>query len=143
MKRHQRIKRAREELERLDIKIARVYSAIQDEHKHFKKLLSNLKTANDPLHTLVQDFCLRQSRVNQVVLSKLHDIVSLSEYGGPGLRQRRRKGEEERPQDTMDIDGRLGLDAPGDRDEETDGEDEEAKAQVGGIINFISDLATN
>lgn len=140
MKRHQRIKRAHEELERLHIEIARVYEATQHEKEHFARVLKSLRDDKDPLLIVVEDHSIRRSRVNDVIIARLKQIVAIPGYTGPPLVRRCRKGEVVLGHKTNDI----GIPGPSEQEdsdlEDNLGDQEEIEAQVGGLIDFIADL---
>ncbi|KAJ2923545.1 hypothetical protein H1R20_g13546, partial [Candolleomyces eurysporus] len=140
MKRHQRIKRAHEEIKRLHVEILRVYSAIEAEHDHFKHTLRKLEEDQDPIHIVVDEFCRRRSRVNRAIMQVLYEIVDLPTYQGPKLIRGRRKGEPEGDVGAMETDFRGSVDELKDLEEELD-IDDDAEAQVSGIVDFISSMA--
>ncbi|RXW20422.1 hypothetical protein EST38_g5446 [Candolleomyces aberdarensis] len=143
MKRHQRIKRAHEEVARLHVEILRVYSAIEAEEEQFRDVLRRLKVSKDPIHATVNEFCRRRSRANRVVMSSLYKITDLPAYRGPKLTRGRRKGELEGDRNSMEIDSESIEADLDDAREEFDGADDETETQIGGIVDFISDLATS
>ncbi|RXW11468.1 hypothetical protein EST38_g14387 [Candolleomyces aberdarensis] len=139
LKRHQRIKRAHEEIERVHIEMRRVYSAIEAEQEHFKTTLRNLKESQDPVCATVDEFCRRRLKANRVIMSKLYEITDLPTYRGPELTRGRRKGEPASER-TLEIGSRPFGDDIEDAGE-VSGEDDEAEDQVGGIIDFISNIS--
>lgn len=141
LKRHQRIKRAHEEIERVHVEMRRVYSAIEAEQEHFKTTLRNLKESQDLVHVAVDEFCHRRLKANRVIMSKLYEILDLPTYRGPELTRGRRKGEPASDVKTTEIESRPSGDDIEDAGE-VSGEDDEAEDQVGGIIDFISNIST-
>lgn len=132
-----RIKRAHEEIIRCNIEIRRLHTSIVDEDLQFKTILADLRIKEDALLGPVEDYCVRRSRVNSLLLERIYDIYDLKGFSGvksPGVRKggvRMVRVDMER--NTTDQDS---------RDEDSGDEDDEAEedAEIGGLVDFISSL---
>ncbi|PPQ79249.1 hypothetical protein CVT24_007507 [Panaeolus cyanescens] len=142
MKMHQRIKRAREELLRLNVEICRLYTSIANEKHVFRKVLDRLFKANQVQHYgAVELYCCRRVQVNNMIVSYLLEIQRLDGYTGPKSLLGKRKGAVD---DSMDQDTDS---STSDSDDDSDGDaannsDDDEMVQVGGIVDFIADLST-
>ncbi|TEB36285.1 hypothetical protein FA13DRAFT_1903597 [Coprinellus micaceus] len=127
MKKHQQIKRAREEIERLNVEIQQVYSSTKGEEATLEKVLDDLAVSKNPLRCVVEDYTQHRVRVNAVIRARLHKIVALPGYTGDA-----------------EPTGGLDLSTPNtDVDAEEGGigiSDDYDEAQVGGFIDILSDL---
>ncbi|EIW83897.1 hypothetical protein CONPUDRAFT_150945 [Coniophora puteana RWD-64-598 SS2] len=89
MKLHSRLKRAHEEIARLDVEVRRVHTFIRDEENMFDFVVDELNHTKSPLSGAVQDFCSRRRRANACIMRDLQSIFELDGFSGscePGLR---------------------------------------------------------
>ncbi|KAF6741184.1 hypothetical protein DFP72DRAFT_995472 [Ephemerocybe angulata] len=135
MKLHQRIKRAAEEIHRVNIEMRRLFTSIYDEHALFDKVRQKLVESND--HALLgalDDFVLQRTRVNRTILHYLEEIQAFDGYTGEkkllGVRQVA-MGDEGKPVEHLDEA----------YDTESEGGDDEDVAQKGGMLDWIGDIA--
>ncbi|PPR04386.1 hypothetical protein CVT24_013215 [Panaeolus cyanescens] len=139
MKLHQRIKRAREELLRLNVEVSRLYTSIADEKQVFSKALDRLSEGNKAQeYGAVEVYCNRRTRVNNVIMGYLIEIQQLDGYTGPKSLLGKRKGavDDLIEQHTENNEINIGDDSDVDNDS-----DDDAMVQVGGIVDFIADLS--
>lgn len=83
-----RISRAREELEDLNLEVRRVHTAIDDDDALFTKTIASLDPTN-PIRGALADFATRRRRIDQQVLARIHQVYALPGYTGirgPGVR---------------------------------------------------------
>ncbi|KAF6757867.1 hypothetical protein DFP72DRAFT_1108913 [Ephemerocybe angulata] len=144
LKLHQKIKRASEELERLNIEVKRLATSIYDEHTLFEQVSTELRNAgSDQLLGALIDFSVPRKRVNRNILQYLEEITELDGYTGDTNLLGLRVGSAPRTQATGLIDSNpreasslFDLMAA-----ETDDEDEDEEAQIGGVLDFIGEVA--
>ncbi|KAI0692610.1 hypothetical protein BC835DRAFT_1277453 [Cytidiella melzeri] len=143
MKMRLRIRRAREEVERLNVEVRRLHTAIRDERRLFPQVRDRLQTARDPILGAVLEFIERRQRINSELLSRVHQVYSLDGFTGtkgPGTRVGTLPFINN-PEDGADAEGDAAED-----DEVADQEvdilegDEEQEA-LGHLVEFISALS--
>lgn len=138
MSQHLRLKRAREEIERCNVQVRRLHTHIVDEEAHMQATVASLKAANNPIAPAVEEYCLRRSRMNGALLTRIGDTYALDGFTGiptPGISKAplypRRPmtaataGATTADEDTSDI-------------EEPDDDDAEV---VDGLVDFVGNLA--
>jgi hypothetical protein len=140
MKQAQRIKRAHEEIYNCNIEIRRLLTYIIDENADLKDISLDLKTHNHPITGAVDEFILRRQRVNASLLSRIqviHDLVGFSGNKTVGTRLGRIDGLT-RALDDWGFGGQ----ASDEEEEDMDylDEDEEARGEYGGLVDFVSEL---
>ncbi|KAG2154474.1 uncharacterized protein EDB93DRAFT_1102246 [Suillus bovinus] len=84
-----RIKRAKEEIERCNVEVWRLHTAIIDEHQHFNLILNSLAD-NSLLKVAVEEFCACRCLINFQLLARISQIYALSGFTGvasPGTRK--------------------------------------------------------
>lgn len=89
MKKRHRIRRAHEEISRLNVEVRRLHTAIRDERIHFREVRTRLQDTNSPLLGAVKEFTERRQRINDELLVRVHQIYNLAGYTGivgPGVR---------------------------------------------------------
>ena len=148
MKLSQRVKRAREEVERCHIAIRRLYTAIRDEDDFFARTLSRLQAGDPALHRMVHDFVTRRQQVNNLLLTKLASLVSSPDYTGDRSRGIRVGGHSKDAIGSGQLPGEdsgIGGDIYNDHDDGDDGEefsvDETAGELASQLIDYLSDLS--
>ena len=62
------------------VEVRRLHTSIRDEQVLFQRTLTRLGGA--PIHTVIEDFIIRRSNVNQMLLDQIHAIYSLPGYNG-------------------------------------------------------------
>lgn len=139
MKLHQRVKRAREEIERCHIAVRRLYTAIHDEEDDFKNFLSKPGNVDPLIYAAVHDFATRRQRVNRVLLARLKDLTDSPDYSGDCSRGVRAGRDASIGGAVSDVE----LVADPDHD---DGDDEELGVDetdelVGQLVDYVGDLA--
>ena len=88
MKQNLRIKRAKEEIERCNIEICRVATAIMDEHRMFDIHLSRLQDERNPIYGAVLEHVELRRRVNLHILARFETTYKLKGFSGnqvPGV----------------------------------------------------------
>jgi hypothetical protein len=152
MKLRHRLTRAREEIDRLNVEIRRLHTAIRDERRLFKSTITRLRSTQDPLLGAMLDFVTRRSRINDRLLTRVHQIYALNGYTGHKSAGKRLGGAN--LQDDLLFDGLIvmpdvpeelpavyKLDEEDDADEDDDAAEEEPEESVDRIVQFISELA--
>lgn len=143
-----RIKRAREEIERCNIEARRVHTAIHDEEKLFSAVLHGMK--DDILYEAVREVCDRRRVSNSHIMVWLQRLYHLPQFSGVSTPGTRTGGFMDHLKDLMDGDVLLSqLDSHGEAAEveleagsgaELDEHDDERDDDFGGLIDFIADL---
>ncbi|KAL6307956.1 hypothetical protein BKA93DRAFT_815632 [Sparassis latifolia] len=140
MKQAQRIARAREELDCLNVEVRRFHTAIHDENCTFEVVLLQLEYTGNPLYGAVDNFCLRRHHINVHLLAHIRQIYSLEGFTGttpstateasnkPSLEDASLAHELEE----VTLDDREGLDDLG--------EDNELAGDIGGIVDYVANL---
>ena len=140
MKSFQRVKRAREEIERCNIAIRRLYTAILDENDKFTETLSRPQLMASPVYGAVRDFADRRRRVNGLLLAKLEYLTHSQHFSGTFSRgvQLGTDGSHRRGSD---------LQAEPDRsfretgEEDDDSGVDEMDEMVSNLVDYVGDLA--
>lgn len=145
MKLHQRIKRAKEELERLNVEVRRLYTAIHDEHAHFKTTTRRLEAdGRCEVMGAVEDRYRERMPINRSILLYIQEITEMIGYTGSRDLLGVRLGATGKSVPAEGLDKGVGkptqLDDEGDGDAEED--DDEEDAQVGGVIDFLAEVAS-
>ncbi|KAK7447347.1 hypothetical protein VKT23_014057 [Stygiomarasmius scandens] len=89
MKKHHRVCRAREEIIRCNVELRRLHTSIIDEHRHFDRVVTQLKEESSALLGPVQDYVERRRRVNRTLLQQIQQTYKLEGFSGlpsPGTR---------------------------------------------------------
>ena len=139
MKQNLRIKRAKEEIERCNIEIRHVATAIKDEHRMFDVHLSRLQDEANPIHGAVLEHVELRRKVNFQILARFEMTYALQGFTGnriPGIR----KGSFQSPQSSVPINAAT---TELDRDDEDEGDFEisdEGSGDIGGLVDYISQL---
>jgi hypothetical protein len=139
MKLHQKVKRADEEIQRLNVEMRRLYTSIIDEHTLFTRVEAMLESEHRiGVLGALREFSGRRRRINRVLLAQLQEITRLKGYSGDKRLRGFKKGSKGKgSEDDADISSHE------DNLDEDESDDEEEVAQVGGVIDFIADLATS
>ncbi|PPQ84634.1 hypothetical protein CVT24_007189, partial [Panaeolus cyanescens] len=145
MKLNQRLKRADEEIDRLNIEVARLYTSILDEHDLFDRVRKQLETEKQ-YHLLgaVNATTQHRERINHAIIQFLREIVSLEGYTGPKELRGKRVGSSNIPASDNVSTASLPAD-PSDANDgngEQDEDDDEEAGQIGGVLDFLADLST-
>jgi hypothetical protein len=146
MKLSQRVKRAREGIERCHIAVRRLYTAIHDEDDLFRRTLSRLQTGDPLVYGATHDFIARQQQVNSLLLSRLGALTSSPNYTGDTSRGVRvgsclhsSQCTDGLGQTSADV-GRVGNDHNNDDDNDEELGVDETDELVGQLIDYVSDL---
>ena len=143
MKLSQRVKRAREEVERCHIAVRCLYTAIHDESEDFEEVLSRLRTGDPLVYGAVHDFVNRRLQVNDLLLARLALLTNSPNYAGDcsrGVRVGSSRGTNGSEQPVGDNAKAVGeLDHDDDNDDEPDVD--ETDELVGQLVDYVSDLA--
>lgn len=89
IKLRRRLARAKEEIERLNVEVRRLHTAIRDESRLFKTTLLSLKDSNSWLYGPVLEFTTYRRRINAALLERIRQIYDLPGFTGiktPGTR---------------------------------------------------------
>ncbi|KAG2029491.1 hypothetical protein BDR03DRAFT_936832 [Suillus americanus] len=135
MKQSLRIERAHEEIHRCNVESRRLHTSIIDEERHF---------VSDPLSGALEEFCQRRRRINAHVLARLQDLYSLDGFTGcstPGVS----KNAQDVAQTSVDLQPLVDLEhqsVEADENNDCEGleEDDVTAGEVGGLLNYISEL---
>jgi hypothetical protein len=118
-----------------------LYTSIIDEHEDFDNVLAKLQLEKDVMLGPVDDYMVRRRAVNDMLLARIHKIFDSPWYTGettPGIR----KGRPPRNRSSlapMTNSGELDNEDEMDAAEEVDDAEE---ANIGGVMEYISDLST-
>lgn len=88
LQQHRRIKRAKEEIIRLNVEVRRLHTAIVDEDADMRKTVTQLIQEKSPLLPVVEEHCLRRRCINNRLLTRIHQIYALEGFTGtrgPGI----------------------------------------------------------
>lgn len=141
MKSFQRVKRAREEIERCNIATRRLYTAILDENDKFGAVLSQPRLTASPVYGAVKDFASRRRRVNDLLLSRLEHLIHSQDFSGACSRGVRLGSNDLRRgvSSNQRVDINKTTEEMGEDDEET-GIDE-MDEMVSHLVDYVGDLA--
>ena len=130
-----RVRRAREEVQRCNIEIRRLFTSIYDEACQYSNILEVLTRQGSPLLRAVNAFSTRRKRVNALLLAQIQQVFSLDGFTGTTTLGRRRGGQ------CVREDEELGEDE-GDHaeDDYAEGEDDVESNQINGILDFLTSL---
>ncbi len=134
MKLRQRLDRAREEIQRCNVEVRRLHTAIRDERNLLQQVLADLCANDDPLHAAFQDFATRRTRINNSLLRRVYEVYNLRGFTGikgPGARLGTT------PVDIEQVDNEDPQ--PGDESSDEE-EDEDLQGDLGGIVDYIGNL---
>ncbi|KAJ3530902.1 hypothetical protein NM688_g7648 [Phlebia brevispora] len=138
IKRHQRVTRAREELERCNVEIRRLHTAIRDESVLFVSVLEVLKTQSSPLYKPVKDFTIYRRRINASLLRRIQQIYDLPGYTGmkgPGTRLRAEASYAGLTKDDVPVE-HVDMESGDESDSLSIDDDDELEGDIGGLIQF-------
>ncbi|KAI0343135.1 hypothetical protein BDW22DRAFT_1329220 [Trametopsis cervina] len=82
MKMRHRIRHTREEIDRLNVEVRRLHTAIRDERVLFNQTCARLQAANDPLLGPVKEFAERRGRMNDHLLGRVYEVYRLQGFTG-------------------------------------------------------------
>ncbi len=88
MRNARKVRRAREELDKVHIQARRLHTSIRDEELLFNAVLADLDSRQDPLHHPVLQYATRRRGVNASLMARLTRLYSLPGYSGdptPGV----------------------------------------------------------
>lgn len=152
MKLRHRLARAREEVDRLNVEVRRLHTAIHDETQLFDDTLARLKANKDSVLGPTLDFVTRRKRLNDHLLTRIKQVYALKGFSGtkgPG----QRLGGAVRAPTVVVPDGLLtmpeieedliiGKVDEGDEDgEDPDELGDDEQEEIDGLVQFISELA--
>jgi hypothetical protein len=144
MKLSQRVKRAREEIDRCHIAVRRLYTAIHDENDFFRTTLARLQTGDLLIYGAVHDYTTRRQQVNNLLLLRLDVLTSSPDYSGDCSRGVRVGSGSSGCEGTGSL-GRPSADMGGVNNDNGDNDDDElgldeTDALVGQLVDYVSDL---
>ncbi|KAI0078046.1 hypothetical protein K474DRAFT_1683961 [Panus rudis PR-1116 ss-1] len=87
LRRH--VQRAEEEIQRCNVEVRCLHTAIRDEAVLFSATLEELRSKGSPMFGPVQDFVTRRMRINDQLLGRIEQIYSIPGFSGtkgPGVR---------------------------------------------------------
>ncbi|KIY47442.1 hypothetical protein FISHEDRAFT_30409, partial [Fistulina hepatica ATCC 64428] len=80
MKKARHIKNAKTEIVHCNVEVCRVHTAIVDEARHFRSVLSHLRDENSPIFGPVKAFCLRCMQINRHIMTYIYSIYKIPEF---------------------------------------------------------------
>ncbi|KIY46451.1 hypothetical protein FISHEDRAFT_47269 [Fistulina hepatica ATCC 64428] len=89
MKKARCVKNAKTEIVRCSVEVRRVHTAIVDETRHFRSILTRLRDENSQILGPVKAFCLRRTQINRHIMTYIYNIYNIPEFSGhhmPGIR---------------------------------------------------------
>lgn len=150
LKQHLRIKRAREEIVRLNVEIRRVVTHIADEDRLLDKTLQTLVENNDVLAAAFADFAVRRKRINAQVRVRLVETSELKSFSGT-VKEGWRKGV---PREDVAMAVNTSVERVEDINEQEEvllddrapspdlDEDDEAGEQAISMVDYVADLSS-
>ncbi|KAI0684178.1 hypothetical protein BC835DRAFT_1409208 [Cytidiella melzeri] len=129
MKLRHRLARAQEELDRLNVEVRRLHTAIRDETLLFDSVLTRLERHNNALFGATSEFITRRKRINNYLLIRIQQVYTLDGFTG---------GQPE------DLDGLIvmaGNAFEDDNDSDGDVLEDEEQENMDGLVQFLSELA--
>lgn len=136
MKQRHCIRRAYEEIERLNVETRRLHTAIRDQHLLFRDTRARLKASNDFFYGAVEDFMVRRENINQQLLRRIQEIHSLPGYTGSKTCVVRQGMEDRAPLDAVPVGENPAAD-----DNVDIFEGDEQQQALGNVVEFISSLS--
>ena len=145
-----RIAHAREELDRLNLEVRRLHTAIRDDDILYTNVAASLD-CNNHLRGAIIDFATRQRRIDEQVLTRIYQVYSLPGFTGvrgPGTRAG--NALRHMPVSTPGIPGSstisntltLAASHPDDGEEdEEDDMDDEGQEEAANLTEFMTSLA--
>ena len=145
IKKFLRVHCAREEIDRCNIEVCRLFTSIYDEDRKFNNVLEDLIGKNDMISGATREYCVRCHRVNAPLLERIGCIFSMDGFTGSRTLGSR-KGSCSSFVDVGTLAGCAYTIGGGDDDDEglKDGGgediDEADTDQLDGLISFVSSL---
>lgn len=137
MRKYQRLQRAQEEITRCNIEIRRLHTSIVDEHQGFDTVLENFADSRDPLAGEIREFIALRKAVNTLLIARITQTYVLPGFTGirsPGVR----KGQSDTcAQPASDADPLIDVSD----DDAEDELDDDFMGNVGGLVDFISNMS--
>jgi hypothetical protein len=147
MKLHQRIKRAEEELVRVDIEARRLYTSITDEEVDFEDMKKRLvEEGNYVLSKALDDFCVECRKDNVLNICYLQKLAELEKFRGDrnllGVKLGAKGKGLQRPASVaMDAASMTRTDSD---DVIAEGEqDDDEREQIRGVVDFIAEVSAS
>ncbi|KAG2140271.1 uncharacterized protein EDB93DRAFT_1241917 [Suillus bovinus] len=138
MRQHLRIQRAHEEVVCCNVEIRRIHTAIIDEDRHFSHILKDLDDAGSLLLVAAHDFCQRRRLVNAQVLRCVFQVYALQGFTGIPTHGIRKCAP---TTDVIEQEfSQLTVGEEVDEDVEDDFLEDDTRADIGTLVEFISDL---
>lgn len=134
-----RIKCAKEEIERCNVEVRRLHTAIVDEHQHFGLILNSL--ADDSLFKVaVEEHCARCRLINFQLLAHISQIYALSGFTGVASPSTRKGAVSRLEQDSVLPEAPE--DDADDADDAADAPNEvdDLQQDIGTLVEYLSDL---
>ncbi|KAF9790844.1 hypothetical protein BJ322DRAFT_1170390 [Thelephora terrestris] len=82
IKKFLRVRRAREEIDRCNVEVRRLYTSIYDEDRKFDDVLKGLINRNDSILGATREYCVRRRRVNAFLLERIRCTFELDGFTG-------------------------------------------------------------
>lgn len=130
-----RVRRAREEIERCNIEVRRLFTSINDETRRQHDTLKELAGQESPIFGAVKEYFARRRHVNALLLAQIRQVFDLNGFTGD-----RTLGHRKGCQTVQEV-GELGWGDHND-DDDTEGEDADdiENDQINGILDFVTSL---
>jgi hypothetical protein len=140
MKQAQRVAQARVEIDRCNVEVRRLHTAIDNEERHFTKVLRDLEAHNQEIYYAVLDYCMMRRRVNAHLLSRIAQIYALEFTGNPSPGVRKGTMADGPPfvELTVRADDRVVQDDDEDGSDVSD--DDEQAANVNKLVDYITSI---
>ena len=135
IKRFLRVRRAREEVQRCNVEIRRLFTSIHDETCQHSEILKALAGQKSLILGAVKEYSTRRRRVNALLLGRIQQIFDLDGFTGDRTLGHRKGSRVARE------DGELGRYDNNDGDDTEDEDiDDIENDQVNGILDFVTSL---
>ncbi|KAG2363364.1 hypothetical protein BDR07DRAFT_1450743 [Suillus spraguei] len=79
------IERTHKEIHHCDVENRWLHTSIVDEERHFTQVISEAKSASDPLSGALKEFCQCRWHINTHLLARLQDLYSLDAFTGSSI----------------------------------------------------------
>ena len=129
------VRRAREEIERCNIEVRRLFTSIHDETRRQHVTLGVLGRQGSPNFGAVKEYFTRRRRVNALLLAQIQQVFDLDGFTGD-----RRLGYRKGHQAVQEVGELEGHDYVEGEDAEGEDADDAENDQINSILDFVMSL---
>ena len=135
MKKFFRVRRAREEVQRCNVEIRRLFTSIYNEARRYSGVLEALAGQDSPVFGAVSEYSTRRGRVNALLLAQIQQVFSLDGFTGTTTLGHRKGSQCSREDNELG-----GGDYTDDHDAEGEDADDMENNQINSILDFLTSL---